>query len=1196
VSVGDDFLNNKLSNHDVNDTAPTGVVKLYLASIKDKLAKELKHDSLPMCYIQNQFWIYPADPFFAMRKAAHSASGLQPDPLYRPSVFVWLPHLLQDDKLTCPMPNCKNYKKSNNPLTIKGWNDNPIARRVVALDHVYYIITQRIQCATRNDGCGKSWNLYDPAIMEQLDHGLAASFPAFLTHRSGVDKTLMTLIRAGMAHRLSSSAWSNILRELHIRRHDLYELDYLQAIYREKKSAQCYQMYQKEKIYKPFSTFHDKDGYAGFYPSRWYINTVYMDYMEHIRPILDQCMASLSGYIIKWDHSFKLPKLLTKLNGVATFVALFTLVNEFEQIRYQAFVPTKSLSHICAGLEAFSKSLTDHGHPQPVLGFTDNVQSDAATFIRCIPSLGKDVVSPQIEDHPDFPQLCLPSNVSTYICESEAEIQSACDTILEALPDDPLLLHVGFDMEWDFSITQSESSRKTALVQIALPNTVYLLRICQLKRLPVSLQVILTNNRVIKIGRNVGGDLAKLAREFPEYQPTHRGKALEGVIELGAFAKAKNVVTNGNASLAAITAAALHFSLSKESRSTEWTASELSEDQKVYAALDAWVALEIWRTIKDNNTQGLALTVAAPVGQPVALCICKQEVAYGFISQQPSQFPIVNGQTGDTVLLNVSGTSTRALITITKVLAPKVELAWHRQTLEQLQSGKHNFDAVVSLSCLRTRSIEPAVHATSNILPLQQIDTSTGVILPPQNMSTTCNDADDNCSDTDDAMSDNSQEDDNLENDYTGYIQSSECETYPSRILGDVFHEIDRIGRTLSKKHSLHHAFNKAFSDTMLVPDKGDYEKVNSFLTKKALKWDNVRRSHDDWLWKRVRRYIPEKALLHHILEEFFNAWGNIRCTVRKEALFNAESWKKAKRLLHDVKKGWVSDPEGIPIYTLIGYDKNGLALYHSNRGTSSVEGGVHNPIRRSFGSLNASVELADCLIADFRHRHNLDVGTVHKTGSQYCGHYDTWLDHEITQLRGDIQWKYEIQADHRLQDTDPLSFAQSEEQFGIVGIPNALKIRNNFSGPEILNPVDQAENSGLLPRLSCIYPTQLHLSHLKGKRKDLYSYLASAQCTKIAVTPVHTESEFKLFHIAVSVGGKWCVSRREPDFDSMAAWWTSQADGITIFYKLREHLANYYKLWTERNEGRRTLAASETERQQNTQKAPIKLSSSNCS
>jgi hypothetical protein len=41
---------------------------------------------------------------------------------------------------------------------------------------------------------------YDPLILAQLDPTLVTEFPAFLTHRSGIDKTSMALIHAGVAH------------------------------------------------------------------------------------------------------------------------------------------------------------------------------------------------------------------------------------------------------------------------------------------------------------------------------------------------------------------------------------------------------------------------------------------------------------------------------------------------------------------------------------------------------------------------------------------------------------------------------------------------------------------------------------------------------------------------------------------------------------------------------------------------------------------------------------------------------------------------------------------------------------------------------------------------------------------------------------------------------------------------------------
>jgi len=165
-----------------------------------------------------------------------------------------------------------------------------------------------------------------------------------------------------------------------------------------------------------------------------------------------------------------------KLNGVVTFAALFTLLNEFEQIQYQAFVPTKSLSHLKAGLEAMVAAIKEHGLVEPVLGFTDNVASDEGTFSECIPSLRKNVKRVDLDEHSDLPRLLLPENISINICGTESEIQSACLGIMELIHSDKDNLYIGFDMEWEFSTGFSGTGpQKTALIQLALPQSVYLL-------------------------------------------------------------------------------------------------------------------------------------------------------------------------------------------------------------------------------------------------------------------------------------------------------------------------------------------------------------------------------------------------------------------------------------------------------------------------------------------------------------------------------------------------------------------------------------------------------------------------------------------------------------------------------------------------------------------------------------------------
>jgi hypothetical protein len=101
----------------------------------------------------------------------------------------------------------------------------------------------------------------------------------------------------------------------------------------------------------------------------------------------------------------------------------------------------------------------------------------------------------------------------------------------------------------------------------------------------------------------------------------------------------------------------------------------------------------------------------------------------------------------------------------------------------------------------------------------------------------------------------------------------------------------------------------------MLIPDEGDKKQVTEYLEEMKTTFEAKRKSHPEWLWKRVRRYIPEKDTLYKIMKEFFDCWGPIVCTITKQPLFSEESWKKSRGILHDIQKGWVSDPQGVSLY-----------------------------------------------------------------------------------------------------------------------------------------------------------------------------------------------------------------------------------------------------------------------------------------
>ena len=78
-------------------------------------------------------------------------------------------------------------------------------------------------------------------------------------------------------------------------------------------------------------------------------------------------------------------------------------------------------------------------------------------------------------------------------------------------------------------------------------------------------------------------------------------------------------------------------------------------------------------------------------------------------------------------------------------------------------------------------------------------------------------------------------------------------------------------------------------------------------------------------------------------------------------------------------RAGHVSDPPGFLFYFEMGKDKLGLSIYRCSRGTkvNSVEDGIHQNIIRKFGSFGACPHLADCALADYRLRHNIDVGNL---------------------------------------------------------------------------------------------------------------------------------------------------------------------------------------------------------------------------
>ncbi|KAJ7430480.1 hypothetical protein B0H11DRAFT_1942951 [Mycena galericulata] len=69
---------------------------------------------------------------------------------------------------------------------------------------------------------------------------------------------------------------------------------------------------------------------------------------------------------------------------------------------------------------------------------------------------------------------------------------------------------------------------------------------------------------------------------------------------------------------------------------------------------------------------------------------------------------------------------------------------------------------------------------------------------------------------------------------------------------------------------------------------------------------------------------------------------------------------------------------------------------------------------------------------------------------------------------------------------------------------------------------------------------------------------------------------------MAVSTGGEFFSVEGKPNFDRFATWWSSHANGKTIFYKLKEHLESHQKIWQGLRKAQQSLVATREQRKPN--------------
>lgn len=168
---------------------------------------------------------------------------------------------------------------------------------------------------------------------------------------------------------------------------------------------------------------------------------------------------------------------------------------------------------------------------------------------------------------------------------------------------------LGIDTETKPSFTRG-LFHKISLVQVSTLTHCYLFRLNKIK-FPRGLADILENKKIMKIGLALRDDLSGLNK--------HHRFLPENIVDLQSIVKNYGILELGLQKMFAIV---FGRKISKSQRLTNWESAELTEQQKLYAATDAWSVLLIYlqlqkeKKLTKKQIEALVQEVAAAEQKP----------------------------------------------------------------------------------------------------------------------------------------------------------------------------------------------------------------------------------------------------------------------------------------------------------------------------------------------------------------------------------------------------------------------------------------------------------------------------------------------------------------------------------------------------------------------------------------------------
>lgn len=195
----------------------------------------------------------------------------------------------------------------------------------------------------------------------------------------------------------------------------------------------------------------------------------------------------------------------------------------------------------------------------------------------------------------DLPRFVFEGKVE--VAQSARETESALRYLRGAGP------LVGIDTETRPSFHKGET-HKVALMQVSTDEVCILFRLCMTGLTP-GLIDLLEDGNIIKIGLSLKDDLLMLRRRH-NFTP-------RGFLDLQTYAAEMGI---RDMSLQKLYANLFHKKITKRSRLTNWERDVLTEEQKRYAATDAYTCLQMYRRLEELRRTGQYVLVESEPETP----------------------------------------------------------------------------------------------------------------------------------------------------------------------------------------------------------------------------------------------------------------------------------------------------------------------------------------------------------------------------------------------------------------------------------------------------------------------------------------------------------------------------------------------------------------------------------------------------